>query len=565
MGDDAAIVQAARVSYGKGTKTPSDDRTLIRYLMRHRHCYRGDMQALTARGWKRWDELYPKEKLLVPDPETRTLRKETLEIEVFDSDEELISFENNRMSFHVTPDHRMWFKGKYRDEFDIVRAEEMSHWGHFDPLSGYELFGREGELDPRMQFVGFALGDGSFVNSGAVSFHLRKGRKKKYLRELIETLNLSTTTRTSSTYADAEVFYVKCSWLSDYAPKAISRDKKFTTSLDELKADEVRGLFDGLVNSDGSLKPDRKQIEFSSTSPHLIGLFQTLSAFLGLDAHLVGGGEAGTRTTAYFGQRTTLEARKQNFSRTQHTGKVYCATTSTGLLMVRGGADKFAFVCGNTTPFEMCELKLHVRVPMDCWRQWIRHRTASVNEYSTRYSEAIDDRQCTQPDEWRNQSKQNKQGSGWSFPQHAGTVLSDQEKELHEHTQRIYQDRLTKDVAREQARKDLPLSTYTEAYWKCNLHNLFHFLSLRMDVHAQKEIRDYADVIGNEIVAQWVPHAWEAFKDYRLEGMFLSGPEIAYISAYGVSGLGDQRNSDWLSKREFSELTNKVERLKPLT
>ena len=183
----------------------------------------------------------------------------------------------------------------------------------------------------------------------------------------------------------------------------------------------------------------------------------------------------------------------------------------------------------HTTPFEMCELKLHVRVPMDCWRQWIRHRTANVNEYSTRYSVAIDASQQTKPDQWRRQSTDNKQGSEGLMDAATGEQLSASERELLDHAQRVYAERLEKGVAREQARKDLPLSTYTEAYWKVDLHNLFHFLWLRMDAHAQWEIRQYANVIGQEIVARWVPMAWEAFTDYRLNSLSLSRIEVELL------------------------------------
>lgn len=176
----------------------------------------------------------------------------------------------------------------------------------------------------------------------------------------------------------------------------------------------------------------------------------------------------------------------------------------------------------HSTPFEMCEIKLHVRVPMDCWRQWIRHRTASVNEYSTRYSEAIDAAQKTSSGEWRAQASTNKQGSGDFLSTDIGETLTQREKTLHEESRLAYEERLATGVAREQARKDLPLSTYTEAYWKIDLHNLFHFLALRMDRHAQLEIRQYATVIGTEIVAKWCPIAWQAFCDYRLESRALT-------------------------------------------
>ncbi len=176
----------------------------------------------------------------------------------------------------------------------------------------------------------------------------------------------------------------------------------------------------------------------------------------------------------------------------------------------------------HTTPFEMAEIKLLVRVPMDCWRQWIRHRTANVNEYSTRYSIAIDASQTTPTDAWRSQAQSNRQGSGDLLSTELGQQLTETERELQDHSKRIYQERIDAGVAREQARKDLPLSTYTEAYWKVDLHNLLHFLALRMDSHAQQEIRDYATTIGEQIVQPLFPIVWEAFQDYRVDGMFLT-------------------------------------------
>jgi thymidylate synthase (FAD) len=200
----------------------------------------------------------------------------------------------------------------------------------------------------------------------------------------------------------------------------------------------------------------------------------------------------------------------------------------------------------HTTPFEMAEVKLLVRVPMDCWRQWIRHRVANVNEYSTRYQPAIDSMAVTAEDEWRLQASNNKQGSDGilrEWPEEAdisllsaseikyyyndemtaGEFLTQEETLFHAAAEKLYKSRLELGVAREVARKDLPLSTYTEAYWKCDLHGILHFLGLRMDSHAQKEIRDYATIIGEQIIAPLFPEVWSAFKDYRLDGMFLTG------------------------------------------
>ncbi len=168
---------------------------------------------------------------------------------------------------------------------------------------------------------------------------------------------------------------------------------------------------------------------------------------------------------------------------------------------------------------------------MDCWRQWIRHRTANVNEYSTRYSGAINAVQRTKPSEWRLQSQGNRQGSSGYISNEIGEKLSGRENEIHQLSRAVYQERLKVGVPREQARKDLPLSTSTEAYWKMDLHNLLHFLSLRMDAHAQKEIRAYATVVGKGIVASWCPLVWDAFVDYRLEACFFSRIEMKLLRA----------------------------------
>jgi thymidylate synthase (FAD) len=189
----------------------------------------------------------------------------------------------------------------------------------------------------------------------------------------------------------------------------------------------------------------------------------------------------------------------------------------------------------HTTPFEMAEIKFLVRVPMDCWRQWVRHRTANINEYSTRYSLAIDAAQTTDPGEWRTQAESNRQGSGDSLPVDLGEKLTQEEAELQSKIRDVYQSRISSGVAREQARKDLPLATYTEAYWKIDLHNLLHFLALRMDSHAQLEIRQYATTLGEKIVAPLFPIVWEAFLDYRMQSTFLTRLDTGVVQRLTAS------------------------------
>jgi thymidylate synthase (FAD) len=220
----------------------------------------------------------------------------------------------------------------------------------------------------------------------------------------------------------------------------------------------------------------------------------------------------------------------------------------------------------HTTPFEMVELKFLVRVPMDTWRQWIRHRTANVNEYSTRYSLAIDAAQRTPPNSWRSQAVGNRQGSEGVLPADLGEDLTAAEAELLDKARAIYEKRIELGVAREQARKDLPLSTYTEAYWKIDLHNLLHFLALRMDEHAQWEIRQYASAMGEQIMRPLFPLVWEAFVDYRLGGLFLSRLEreliarlMSRLAAVGRSaGIDDDFNA--VLPKEWATLKRSRER-----
>lgn len=227
----------------------------------------------------------------------------------------------------------------------------------------------------------------------------------------------------------------------------------------------------------------------------------------------------------------------------------------------------------HTTPFEMAELKFLVRVPMDAWRQMIRHRTANANEYSTRYSVAIDAAQVTKPDEWRMQASDNKQGSAGAVDGYVGHILTAEEEYLQKTARLIYENRLAAGVAREQARKDLPLCTYTEAYWKIDLHNLLHFLALRMDSHAQEEIRQYATIMGREIVKPLFPLVWEAFEDYRLNAMTLTRLEINAVAIMQTRGHFSESKAEawkevcekngWTAERcrERDECKAKLEKL----
>ncbi len=212
----------------------------------------------------------------------------------------------------------------------------------------------------------------------------------------------------------------------------------------------------------------------------------------------------------------------------------------------------------HSTPFEMCEVKFHVKLPVFVARQWIRHRTANVNEYSARYSILDREFYIPAPDQLAAQSVVNNQGRGEVLSGAEAARVLDLLREDAMRAYDHYEDMLTPDaeagklgLARELARMNLPANIYTQWYWKIDLHNLFHFLRLRADVHAQYEIRVYAQTMC-EIVKDWVPQAYGAFEDYRLGAVSLSAKAKEVLKRRLAGEVVTQETSG-MSKGEWRE------------
>jgi len=209
----------------------------------------------------------------------------------------------------------------------------------------------------------------------------------------------------------------------------------------------------------------------------------------------------------------------------------------------------------HSTPFEMCEIKLHVKLPVFVARQWIRHRTANVNEYSARYSILDREFYIPAPDALAAQSTVNNQGRGevleGTEAQRVLEMLKGDSARAYDHYEAMLSQEGQQGLARELARMNLPMNIYTQWYWKTDLHNLMHFLRLRADAHAQYEIRVYADAIC-DIVKAWVPATWKAFEDYRLTAVQLSGPALAALRRMLAGEAVSQENSG-MSKGEWRE------------
>ena len=218
----------------------------------------------------------------------------------------------------------------------------------------------------------------------------------------------------------------------------------------------------------------------------------------------------------------------------------------------------------HSTPFEMCEIKFHVKLPIFVARQWIRHRTANVNEYSARYSILDREFYIPQPEQLAAQSASNRQGRGEVLQGEEAAHVLDLLREDATRNYDHYAEMLNEDadgtpldparqgLARELARMNLSLNFYTQWYWKTNLHNLLHFLSLRADAHAQYEIRVYAEAMIGMLKA-WVPATYQAFLDYRLGAAVLSAQMLAVVKRM-LEGEAVEQKASGLSKREWGEL-----------
>jgi thymidylate synthase (FAD) len=220
----------------------------------------------------------------------------------------------------------------------------------------------------------------------------------------------------------------------------------------------------------------------------------------------------------------------------------------------------------HTSPFEMAEVKLHLKMPIFVMRQWVRHRTANLNEYSARYSELSNEFYVPAPDYIAPQSTTNNQGRGGELSHNDKMIAADIMKNSIEASYHDYEvllgkleeDRFSDDfdgISRELARIPVPVANYTECYWKIDLHNLFHFLALRMDSHAQREIRDYADAVY-ALVKECFPLSCEAFEDYQFHAKTLSRMDLlAIVDMLSGTFVADAKHYG-MSKREYTEFVD---------
>ncbi len=640
MGDDAAIVQAARVSYGAGTKATSDDRGLIRYLLRHRHTTPFEMCSLKLHirvpmdAWRQW--IRHRTACLAEGTELyfdlpSGIRKRGNQLYKLTVEELWERFQPTTNTQRPDKQRNPYFR---RD-----RVRQM-HLRHLDEASGTITHTRVVDVFRNGQKPVFriTLGDGKSIEAtsdhkflfqdGWSNFGQRAG--------LIE--------RRGRAYWRKEPLFLQVNGMVCEAPRRY-QDKEWLHTQYNVEEHKIQDIADacgvsyhtirkwirehGLQHERGgrSKAPWNKGRTYrlgpSEMSPDTLAAIR--KARSGPASSFWKGGMSTERES--IGRWTTQVAHRiheQNNWTCQLCHQRSTVLHCHHIVPVWADISRARDPENLTTLCASCHTSMHGRElefvqqlggppvrqewqkrPRKAWNKLTRPRLVevvaieyvglketydievagphhnfiangivthnSVNEASTRYSIAIDSAQETAPDQWRLQSTDNKQGSeGWLDPEQ-GAEMTRQEAEFHRTARNLYNARLEQGIAREQARKDLPLCTYTEAYWKMDLHNLLHFLALRMDSHAQKEIRDYATVIGEQIVARWVPLTWEAFRDYRTGGLHFSRIEAEIITAVGAGELEKAaaiaREAGWLKvgkkgnvlrNRERQELAGKL-------
>lgn len=577
MGNDETICDAARVSYADASKR-TNDRNLIRYMWSNKHCYDDATEVLTSNGFKLWSDVTIHDKLGGWDENAKTLVYEiprNLVAQPYEG--RMYRVNHGGVDLLVTPNHKMYVSRRERGEWSPYHLREAESLGHLS-MQRYTKIAplRESDINASdyipcgvdvpafLQLLGFFVGDGhaGLSDKNAVRFHLKKRRKIRYITELANKLGFELRTHAANSYS---IHFNELGTLMKAFCYSDEKHKQLPYWVLQLNQDEAIHVLDGLRNSDGSTK--RKTWEYFTTYEKLAEQVQLLALHSGQAAHAYRNSKTTSMWRVMFLSRMhhpVINQGTKNTSFEYYNGTVYCAETRTGILVVRRNGK--IVLSGNSSPFEQVVFQFRCKMPIFIARQWVRHRTARLNEISGRYSEL--------PEEFYNyweqglplQSQTNNQGSevqrvegepGWLL------AIENCNKDAFN----LYHELLEAGVSKEIARCHLPLSTYTQWYWQMDLHNLLHFLELRMDAHAQAEIRVYANAIY-DMIKEYVPHTIEAFEDYTLNGMKLSRMEVKAIKDMIEHAAGTYTTKEkneklnWgMSSREVEAFSKKLERI----
>ena len=353
------------------------------------------------------------------------------------------------------------------------------------------------------RLVGFFAGDGgtSPTTRNSVDFHLKKARKVEYLREIASDLGWA--------LREGSTLRLRCSKIADYFREHGYRgsDKVLPAWVLDMDQPFQKSVLDGLRNSDGSQK--RRAWVYSTVSAPLAEQVQVLALHCGEAANLRRSGPMFCLNVNSRSREPVVNQDKKNTGREYYDGTVYCATTRTGLMVVRRNGK--VVLSGNTSPFEQVVFTFHMRMPIFIARQYVRYRTARLNEESARYGKLAADFYVPTAERMLRQAKKNKQGS-------AAESVSDPEqarrdvKAISHAAYRLYESLLERGLARELARMVLPTNIYTQWFYQMDLHNLMRLMRQRLHSHAQWESRRYAEAIL-PMARALAPYAMDAFEE----------------------------------------------------
>jgi len=517
-------VNAARISYNKQKdEFDEKDERLVDYLIKNGHtCYDSETEVLTSEGFVPWPMVTLDHELAAVDPDQGEMigfekPKRLVEKEY---EGKMFSLETRDVSMKVTPNHNLYCslsstqEKRSNPEFGLFCANDV--WKK--PLrlmsSAFLNLQLEGTDKPLsfFKFLGFYVGDGAVVSANRIGFNLKKQRKKEYLRSLLDELGFQYSETTNSEMVTKFYVHVQNAREEMKPYGFCAKSKTLPDSFLKLSQGRIESVLDGLRNSDGSQK--RNTWIYTTCSRSLANKIQALGAINGTPFSLCEN-ERGmfilqARTRSKHPRVNDTEAAK--IKQVPYRGIVYCAEISTGLLVVR--RNNKVHLSGNS-PFRHSFYTFHIKAPLFVFRQWWKHQVGATwaeiyidtdsgnswNEISGRYV-------WLEPEfympEVRWQDKKNKQGS-----------VSDDTKDLQKdywegamrqmtkHLFDAYQSYINAGIAKEVARMILPVSTYSEAYWTVSLQAIMHFLKLRLDDHAQPEIRRYAEgikeLIGDDL------------------------------------------------------------------
>jgi thymidylate synthase (FAD) len=535
MGTDLDPVNDAKVSYDKmSTEFKAKEERLLNFLGREGHCYDDQTEVLTSVGFKKWADVTQSDLLGVVDPKTGEFIgfEKPSDLIVQDVDGALIHFHTSDIDLLVTEGHQLYCsfsstkEKRVNPSFELVKANKVigSKLAYEKPIRMKKSSSRNAQLGIDIgkewfKLYGFFIGDGAVASRNTIKFHLKKGRKIDFLKNVCRELEIELKEQASDNYSITgeglgekfrALFYDK------------SKKKTFPDSFFYMNQDQFWFFMDGLKNSDGSTK--RNTWVYDTGSKGLANKIQCLGAINGETISI-------SKTNSIYrlnfssrrNQPRLNEHEGNRAKKVQYKGKVYCATVSTGLLIVR--RNQKVVLSGNSSPFRHSILKFECYAPLMIARQWWKYIIGSDhdeqternndpflawNESSRRYITEEPKFYVVEPDQWRSKPDNSKQGSGDYLPEEVGEELTTVLLGSYNRCLDDYEWAMEMGVAPEQARLFLPAyGMYVRWVWTASLQGVCHLLNQRLAHDAQKEFQEYAQAV-HDLSAQVFPHSIQA-------------------------------------------------------